>query len=105
MFFVGVVPAVLLMIIRGRVLESGRFSAVVQRRQAVSAGRSVAHDDKEFMRFVPIQLFDRQNRYNTFVGLLFRARLADGDLDDGELAADDPSTTGGKRPGCPIPAT
>jgi MFS family permease len=70
-FFVGVVPAVLLMIIRGRVLESGRFSAVVQRRQAVSAGRSVAHDDKEFMRFVPIQLFNRQNRYNTFVGLLF----------------------------------
>ena len=57
------------------------------------------------MRFVPIQLFDRQNRYNTFVGLLFRARLADGDLDDGELAADDPSTTGGKRLGCPIPAT
>ena len=71
MFFVGVVPAVLLMIIRGRVLESGRFSAVVQRRQAVSAGRSVAHDDKEFMRFVPIQLFNQQNRYNTFVGLLF----------------------------------
>ena len=54
-FFVGVVPAVLLMIIRGRVLEFGRFSGVVQRRQAVSAGRSVAHDDKEFMRFVPIQ--------------------------------------------------
>ncbi|MBV8776867.1 MAG: MFS transporter, partial [Alphaproteobacteria bacterium] len=30
-FFVGVVPAILLMIIRGRVLEPGRFSAVQQR--------------------------------------------------------------------------
>jgi MFS family permease len=69
-FFVGVVPAVLLMIIRGRVLEPGRFSAVVLRRQAVSAGSTTA-DDREFMRFVPIQLFNRQNRYNTFVGLLF----------------------------------
>lgn len=70
-FFVGVVPAILLMIIRGRVLESGRFNAVVERRRAVSAGRAVAVDDSEFMRFVPIQLFNRQNRYNTFVGLLF----------------------------------
>jgi MFS family permease len=70
-FFVGVLPAILLMIIRGRVLESGRFSAVIERRHAVSAGRAVAADDREFMRFVPIQLFNRQNRYNTFVGLLF----------------------------------
>ena len=54
-FFVGMVPAVLLMIIRGRVLESGRFNAVVQRRQAVSAGRTIADDDREFMRFVPIR--------------------------------------------------
>jgi MFS family permease len=70
-FFVGVVPAILLMIIRGRVLEPGRFNAVIQRRQAVSAGRAVAADDREFMRFVPMQLFNRENRYNTFVGLLF----------------------------------
>jgi MFS family permease len=48
-FFVGVVPAVLLMIIRERVLESGRFNAVVQRRQAVSARRTIADDDREFM--------------------------------------------------------
>ena len=67
MFFVGVLPAILLMIIRGRVLESGRFNAIAERRQAVNAGRMVATDDREFMRFVPIQLFNRQNRYNTFV--------------------------------------
>jgi MFS family permease len=70
-FFIGVLPAILLMIIRRRVLEPGRFSAVQERRQAVSAGRKVAADDREFMRFVPMQLFNNENRYNTFVGLLF----------------------------------
>lgn len=70
-FFVGVVPAILLMIIRGRVLESGRFNAVQERRAAVSSGRAVSADDHEFMRFVPVQLFNRENRYNTLVGLLF----------------------------------
>jgi MFS family permease len=70
-FFIGVLPAILLMIIRRRVLEPGRFSAVQERRQAVSAGREVAADDREFMRFVPMQLFNKENRYNTFVGLLF----------------------------------
>lgn len=70
-FFVGVLPAILLMIIRRRVMEPGRFSAVQERRQAVSAGRKVGSDDREFMRFVPMQLFNRENRYNTFVGLLF----------------------------------
>lgn len=70
-FFVGVVPAILLMIIRRRVIEPDRFSAVQQRREAVAAGRQIAADDREFMRFVPLQLFNRENRYNTFVGLLF----------------------------------
>lgn len=70
-FFVGVLPAILLMVIRSYVLEPGRFSAVQQRREAVSSGRTVASDDREFMRFVPIQLFNRANRYNTLVGLLF----------------------------------
>jgi len=70
-FFVGVLPAILLMVIRRRVLEPGRFSAVQERRQAVAAGRAVTADDREFMRFVPIQLFNKENRYNTFVGLLF----------------------------------
>src|SRR5579885_3136090 len=64
-FFVGVVPAILLMIIRRRVIEPDRFSAVQQRREAVAAGRQVAADDREFMRFVPLQLFNRENRYNT----------------------------------------
>jgi MFS family permease len=70
-FFIGVLPAILLMIIRRRVMEPDRFDAVKQRRQAVSAGQRIGTDDREFMRFVPMQLFNRENRYNTFVGLLF----------------------------------
>ena len=34
-------------------------------------GRSVAADDREFMRFVPLQLFTPELRRNTIVGLLF----------------------------------
>lgn len=70
-FFIGVVPAILLMLIRRRVIEPDRFSAVQQRRRAVSSGRTIATDDREFMRFVPVQLFTRENRFNTCVGLLF----------------------------------
>jgi MFS family permease len=70
-FFLGVAPALILMIIRRRVMEPDHFNAVRQRREAVSAGRQVAHDDHQFMRFVPLQLFTREHRRNTFVGLLF----------------------------------
>jgi len=70
-FFVGVVPAILLAIIRRRMLEPDRFAAVQQRRQAVTSGNQVAEDDHEFMRFVPMQLFSKEHRYNTFVGVLF----------------------------------
>ena len=70
-FFVGLAPAILLAIIRRRMLEPDRFDAVRVRRRALRAGQRVAADDREFMRFVPIQLFSREHRYNTFVGLLF----------------------------------
>jgi MFS family permease len=70
-FFVGVVPAVLLAIMRGRMVEPDHFSAVKARRQAVIAGVPTAEDDSQFMRFVPMQLFSRALRYNTFVGVLF----------------------------------
>jgi MFS family permease len=70
-FFVGVVPAILLAVIRRRMIEPERFAAVRERRQAVAAGRRVAANDHEFMRFVPIQLFTAEHRYNTMVGVLF----------------------------------
>jgi MFS family permease len=70
-FFLGVAPALILMIVRRRVMEPDHFSAVQQRRVAVSAGQQVAHDDHQFIRFVPLQLFTREHRYNTAVGMLF----------------------------------
>jgi MFS family permease len=70
-FFIGVAPALLLAVIRRRVIEPDRFAVVRERRQTVRAGRSVAADDREFMRFVPLQLFSPELRRNTIVGLLF----------------------------------
>lgn len=70
-FFLGIVPAILLAVIRRRMFEPERFADVQERRQAVVAGRATAIDDHQFMRFVPLQLFNRDNRYNTMVGVLF----------------------------------
>jgi len=72
-FFVGIAPALLLLLIRRSMHEPPHFHAVRQRRQAArSASRSAdSLQDAEFMRFVPVQLFTRENRFGTFVGLLF----------------------------------
>ncbi len=70
-FFIGLVPALLLAIMRRRMMEPERFAAVRERRQAVRTGAHVAHDDHQFMRFVPLQLFTPEHRRNTIVGLLF----------------------------------
>ncbi len=70
-FFLGIVPALLLAVIRRRMLEPDHFSDVQARRQAVAAGGAIAADDHQFMRFVPLQLFNRENRYDTMVGVLF----------------------------------
>jgi MFS family permease len=70
-FIIGVVPAVLLGVMRRRMIEPERFQAVRERRRAVTAGLRTAAGDGEFMRFVPVQLFTREHRYNTMVGVLF----------------------------------
>ncbi len=70
-FFLGIVPAILLAVIRRRMFEPERFADVRERRQAVAAGRATGVDDRQFMRFVPLQLFNRDNRYNTMIGVLF----------------------------------
>ncbi len=70
-FFVGIVPAILLALIRRRMLEPDRFAEVQERRHAIAAGARGEAGDREFMRFVPLQLFNRENRYNTMVGLIF----------------------------------
>jgi MFS family permease len=70
-FFVGLVPALLLAVIRRRMMEPERFENVRARRETVRAGQQVAEDDHQFMRFVPLQLFSPDLRRNTIVGLLF----------------------------------
>jgi len=64
------------MIIRGGSGVGPIQAPVVHRRQAVSAGRSVDHDEQGVMRFVPTKLFNRAKPLHTFVGRLFGLRLA-----------------------------
>lgn len=69
-FFVGVMPALLLALIRRGIGEPERFEAVRARRLAAKAG-GASPEDREFLRFVPLQLFSRQNVYSTLIGLMF----------------------------------
>ena len=98
-FYVGIVPALLLVFIRRGMVEPERFAAVRERRQALAEAEAHAHseEDKEFMRFVPLQLFNPQNRFSTLVGLLVLRRHAARDLDQQHLAADDPAQHPGRR--------
>jgi MFS family permease len=71
-FFVGIAPALLLLLIRRGMDEPQHFQDVRGRRAEIRAGgREVAADEKDFMRFVPAQLFSPRLRFNTFVGVLF----------------------------------
>lgn len=70
-FFAGIAPALLLLLMRRGMVEPERFAAVRDRRKALAVGRAATEDDREFLRFVPVQLFNRQLRYSTLVGLLF----------------------------------
>ncbi len=75
-FFVGILPALLLLLFRRGMTETEQFRATRDRRAAVraagaGAAAAAAAGDREFIRFAPIQLFNRQNRFATAVGLLF----------------------------------
>jgi MFS family permease len=71
-FYVGITPALLLAFIRRGMVEPEHFAAVRARRQAAKANpANVTESEREFLRFVPVQLFNRQNRYSTMVGLIF----------------------------------
>jgi len=71
-FFVGIAPAILLALIRRGMIEPEHFQAVRARREAAKANASaVSAEEREFLRFVPLQLFSRDNIYSTMVGLMF----------------------------------
>jgi hypothetical protein len=71
-FFAGIAPALLLLLIRRGMVEPEHFQAVRERRRALATeARAASAEDREFLRFVPLQLFNKELRFNTFVGLLF----------------------------------
>src|SRR4051794_26687996 len=67
----GILPAFVLLLLRRGLEEPERFQAVQARRRALKAARSVSEADRHFLGFAPAQLFSRQLRYNTFIGVLF----------------------------------
>src|SRR6516165_10574147 len=70
-FYVGITPALLLAFIRRGMVEPEHFAAVRARRETLAASRDHSEDDREFLRTVPLQLFSRNIRYQTLVGVLF----------------------------------
>ena len=70
--FAGVLPALVLLLLRRGMEEPERFKAVQARRAAPARprGRS-ATADGHFLGFAPKQLFTRELRYSTFIGMLF----------------------------------
>ena len=96
-FFVGVVPAIILAVMRGRMLEPERFAGVRERRRAVAAGLRSETGYREFHALcaaavifegVPLQHIGRG---------AVRPRLAAGDLDHEYLAANHPLADGAEE--------
>ena len=69
--FAGVLPALILLLIRRGMDEPERFQVVHARRQQLRASTTLSDEDRNFLSFAPKQLFNQQNRHNTMVGLLF----------------------------------
>ena len=67
----GVLPAIALLALRRGMEEPERFRAVQARRQTLQAAASRTEEEDRYLGFVPAQLFNRENRYSTFIGLLF----------------------------------
>jgi MFS family permease len=70
-FFVGIIPAILLLLLRRGVHEPEHFAAVQERRAVIKASGSANRQDREFMRFSFLQLFGPGLRFSTLVGMLF----------------------------------
>jgi MFS family permease len=69
--FAGIVPAAVLLFLRSGMEEPERFKDVQARRRALKAARSMTEADEKFLLFAPKQLFTRELRYSTLVGVLF----------------------------------
>jgi MFS family permease len=70
--FTGVLPALVLLLVRRGMGEPERFAAVRERRAALRAeSATLSQEDRQFLSFVPAQLFSRELRYWTLVGVMF----------------------------------
>jgi MFS family permease len=69
--FVGILPALMLLFLRRGMEEPERFTDVRDRRRALKAARFRTEADEKFLAFAPKQLFTRELRYSTFIGILF----------------------------------
>jgi MFS family permease len=69
--FAGVLPAIILVLLRRGLDEPEHFQAVEARRKAIRAQREQSRADQDYMRFTPVQLFTPALRYTTFIGVLF----------------------------------
>ena len=67
----GVLPAIALLVLRRGMAEPERFQVVQARRQAIKASTDRTEEEHRYVGFVPWQLFNRENGYSTFIGLLF----------------------------------
>ncbi|WP_428490472.1 MFS transporter [Rhodopila sp.] len=69
--FAGVLPAIILVLLRRGLDEPEHYQAVEARRRAIRAQREQSLADQDYMRFTPAQLFTPALRYSTFIGVLF----------------------------------
>ena len=69
--FAGVLPAVILLLLRRGLEEPEHFQVVHARRQSIRRQREPSREDQEYMRFTPAQLFTPSLRYSTFIGIMF----------------------------------
>jgi MFS family permease len=69
--YAGILPAIVLLFMRRGMEEPERFEEVRARREMLKAARSLTDADEKFLAFAPKQLFSRELRYSTFVGIMF----------------------------------
>ncbi|MDO9707134.1 MFS transporter [Paracraurococcus lichenis] len=70
-FFTGVIPAILLLLLRRGTHEPEHFAAVRERRAAIRAAGAGSEADRDFMALPLRQLFSPALRQSTIIGLLF----------------------------------
>jgi MFS family permease len=69
--YAGILPAIVLLFMRRGMEEPERFEEVRARREMLKAARSLTDADEKFLAFAPKQLFSRELRYSTFIGIMF----------------------------------